>query len=74
MNAWSAGELTALFKSAEGNAIINRATKAGVKVINATTADDLAYLKAMDSKALYMGRRPKWINFSNRRCPKKSHS
>lgn len=54
--AMGLGEFAAAkFATAEGNAIISRASKDGVKVIVAETADDLAYLKAMESKALYMG-------------------
>jgi len=39
----------------EGNQIIRRALNDNVKIIVATTPEDLAYLKSMDSKALYMG-------------------
>ena len=39
----------------EGNSFIKSAVKDGVKVMQATSADDIAYLKSMNSKALYMG-------------------
>jgi hypothetical protein len=57
---WGSGKVMgAVFQSTiaayEGNQIIKKALKDGVKIIVAKTPDDLAYLKSMDSKALYMG-------------------
>jgi len=55
-SAFGLGEFAAAkFATAEGNALISKATKDGVKVIVAETSDDIAYLKAMQSQALYMG-------------------